>query len=633
MSTLRYELICATNNRTLTLTDIDIHDNIHKKFEFRKQKVLADKILTNDEKTEAIRMLTKYYDREKILFNDGTKRICENCNKECLATLYCEYCVRNYLKENFSNWTSGNEGIDNLIQKCQMESLIPNMVVEWIPYNNLENIKYLTKGGFSEIYTADWINGSYYEWDSEEQQLIRVGDQDVILKSLENVKSANQSWFEEAKSHLTISNKWADIVRCYGMTQNPLNGNYMLVMRKMDIDLRKYLQQNHNQLSWKERINIAYEIIHGLSYIHDEKAIHRDLHSGNILYSQLNYYWYISDLGFCGPADRSSKSIYGNLPYIAPEVIVGREYIFASDIYSIAMLMWEISSGKPPFVNIEHENDIVMNIINGIRPKIVPGTPLEYKNLMIQCWDADPIKRPDANSLVKKMKKINLYYQNMPDELLQSEINNLGINKFSNIETNYTSSRLFISKIHNFENLPEPRNATEGEQEAFHSKLYDFNIPNNINDFNGSNKQYSKKLSSDSEKLPKKFINLQINSNKIIQQQMKRKNIDHDEKEIIQQKMKRHNIVDIDDDDEVYNNPNLHSKEQDEFEIPDDDSEKLPKEFINLQINSNNDEKEIIQQKMKRQNIADIDDDDEVYNNPNLHSKEQDELEIPDDGF
>ncbi|POG73005.1 kinase-like domain-containing protein, partial [Rhizophagus irregularis DAOM 181602=DAOM 197198] len=61
--------------------------------------------------------------------------------------------------------------------------------------------------------------------------------------------------------------------------------------------------------------------------------------------------WSISDLGFCGPADKSSKCIYGNLPYIAPEVIIGKEYTFKSDIYSIAMLMWEISSGQPPFVN------------------------------------------------------------------------------------------------------------------------------------------------------------------------------------------------------------------------------------------------------------------------------------------
>ncbi|RGB26012.1 kinase-like domain-containing protein [Rhizophagus diaphanus] len=362
MSTLRYELINTIKNRTIMLTDNRIHIDIHKRFEFQRQTVLADKIFTNEEKTEAIRILTEEYDRNKIIVNSGTKRICENCNKECLATLFCEYCVRNYLKENFSNWTSGNHDIDDLIQKCQMETLMPS--------------------GFSEIYTANWINGRYEEWVSEKKQLERLGNIKIILKRLENVESANQSWFEEAKSHLTISNKWPDVVPCYGLTQNPSNGGYMLVMSKMDIDLRKYLQQNHNKLTWKKRINITFEIINAIFFIHEEKAIHRDLHSGNILYSQFNDCWLISDLGFCGPANKSSTSIYGNLPYIAPEVIVGRGYTFASDIYSIAILMWEILSGQPPFINYEHVNDIVMNIINGIRPKIVPGTPLEYKNLM-----------------------------------------------------------------------------------------------------------------------------------------------------------------------------------------------------------------------------------------------------------
>ncbi|POG62253.1 kinase-like domain-containing protein [Rhizophagus irregularis DAOM 181602=DAOM 197198] len=82
------------------------------------------------------------------------------------------------------------------------------------------------------------------------------------------------------------------------------------------------------------------------------------------------------------------NSIYGNLPYIAPEVIIGKEQTFKSDIYSIAILMWEISSGQPPFINYDHDYDLAMHIVNGIRPKIVPGTPSEYKNLMKQCWDA-----------------------------------------------------------------------------------------------------------------------------------------------------------------------------------------------------------------------------------------------------
>src|SRR5688572_26023369 len=105
MSTLRYELIYATKNRIQLLTDTKIHNNMHKRFEFHQQTLLADKILTNDEKTYAIRSLTKNYDRNKVRNNSGTKRICENCNQKCLATLYCEYCVRNYLKENLPNWT------------------------------------------------------------------------------------------------------------------------------------------------------------------------------------------------------------------------------------------------------------------------------------------------------------------------------------------------------------------------------------------------------------------------------------------------------------------------------------------------------------------------------------------------
>jgi hypothetical protein len=199
MSTIRYDLIGAANNRAFHLTDTSIHNDIHKQYEFQKQTVLADKSLTNDEKTEAIRLLTINYDRLKVMHNSGTKRICENCNQECLATLYCEYCVRNYLKANFSNWTSGNDDIDSLIQKCQLETLRPNGVIEWIPYNNLQNIKYLTKGGCSEIYTADWIDGSYDEWDSKNQRLTRFGIQYVVLKKLENVENANQRWFEEVR--------------------------------------------------------------------------------------------------------------------------------------------------------------------------------------------------------------------------------------------------------------------------------------------------------------------------------------------------------------------------------------------------------------------------------------------------
>ena len=75
---------------------------------------------------------------------------------------------------------------------------------------------------------------------------------------------------------------------------------------------------------------------------------------------------------------------------------------------------------------------------------------------MEQCWNADPSKRPDAYTLWKKINEINLSYQNLPNESpIQPKVNN-------DLKTKYTSSRLHTSKVHKFENMPEPRNATEG---------------------------------------------------------------------------------------------------------------------------------------------------------------------------
>ncbi|PKC55866.1 hypothetical protein RhiirA1_446716 [Rhizophagus irregularis] len=82
------------------------------------------------------------------------------------------------------------------------------------------------------------------------------------------------------------------------------------------------------------------------------------------------------------------------------------------------------------------------------------------------------------------MNEINLYYLKKSNEPTQLEINkNFEINKTSSFKTNYASSKLSTSKVHQFGFFPEPKNATE----AFDSKSYDyFQIPDNIDDFNNS---------------------------------------------------------------------------------------------------------------------------------------------------
>jgi serine/threonine protein kinase len=109
----------------------------------------------------------------------------------------------------------------------------------------------------------------------------------------------------------------------------------------------------------------------------------------------------ISDLGLTWRQDSvSTDKVFGVLPYIAPEILSGGQYSSASDIYSFAMIMYEIASGKVPFYHIDINP---INIIKGSRPKLPPATPPTYIQLMKSCWDSDPKKRPSASFLVKAL--------------------------------------------------------------------------------------------------------------------------------------------------------------------------------------------------------------------------------------
>ncbi|RIA86315.1 kinase-like domain-containing protein, partial [Glomus cerebriforme] len=135
-----------------------------------------------------------------------------------------------------------------------------------------------------------------------------------------------------------------------------------------------------------------------LEIIHNAEFVHRDFHSGNILFS---HNWKIGDLGLSQPANNtpSNNEIYGVIPYIAPEIFKGSAFSKESDIYSMGMIMWELTTGCKPFVNVEHDIYLILKIIDGERPEITEDTPEFYADLMKSCWDPDPEKRPSISEI------------------------------------------------------------------------------------------------------------------------------------------------------------------------------------------------------------------------------------------
>src|SRR5207248_1912724 len=144
------------------------------------------------------------------------------------------------------------------------------------------------------------------------------------------------------------SPKYKGILDIYGISQDPNTKEYILVRRYAnDGCLTDYITNNFENLKWEGKIRILYSIISGLNIIHQEKLVHHDFHSGNILHSsRLPQKMMIADLGLSVPADQELSSIVGVLPYIAPEVLSRKPYTQKSDIYSFGILMSVISTGQ-----------------------------------------------------------------------------------------------------------------------------------------------------------------------------------------------------------------------------------------------------------------------------------------------
>ena len=71
-----------------------------------------------------------------------------------------------------------------------------DIVFEWIPYNQFDNIKIINKGDFATVYSAIWKNGPLY-YDYDEYEYLRMLDKKVTLKCLHNSQNITSEFLNE----------------------------------------------------------------------------------------------------------------------------------------------------------------------------------------------------------------------------------------------------------------------------------------------------------------------------------------------------------------------------------------------------------------------------------------------------
>ena len=134
------------------------------------------------------------------------KYYCIKCNEKYTNMNYkwCKPCQINYLKRNFTNWTSENEKIDNFIQEKQLKINGPyDLVFEWISYSQFLDIKEVDKDDFSTVYLAKWEDGPL-SWNCYDKKYVRQPDKEIALKHLHNLQNIDELLNEVSSMKLKV---------------------------------------------------------------------------------------------------------------------------------------------------------------------------------------------------------------------------------------------------------------------------------------------------------------------------------------------------------------------------------------------------------------------------------------------
>ncbi|BAT99063.1 hypothetical protein VIGAN_10044200 [Vigna angularis var. angularis] len=187
-------------------------------------------------------------------------------------------------------------------------------------------------------------------------------------------------------------------------------------------DLHKYLKDK-SSLSPSAAINFGLDIARGMAYLHNEPnvIIHRDLKPRNVLLVNSSAdHLKVGDFGLSKLIKvQSSHDVYkmtgetGSYRYMAPEVFKHRRYDKKVDVFSFAMILYEMLEGEPPFSNYE-PYDGAKYVAEGHRPSFRSKSyTSELRDLTEECWSSDITKRPSFIEILKRLEKIK---ENLPSD-------------------------------------------------------------------------------------------------------------------------------------------------------------------------------------------------------------------------
>ncbi|NQW16097.1 MAG: protein kinase [Chloroflexi bacterium] len=177
------------------------------------------------------------------------------------------------------------------------------------------------------------------------------------------------------------------------------------------------------RLSLERGLQIATEICRGLEFAHAKGIIHRDLKPGNVWLTD-DGTARIGDFGLAISLDRSrltqEKMMVGTVSYMPPEQATGGEITAQADLYSLGAMLYEMVTGRTPFMG-DDDIAIIGQHIN--TPPVAPQwhrpeIPATLDSLIMRLMSKNPSERPEsASDVLSALSAINVSESSFPEAL------------------------------------------------------------------------------------------------------------------------------------------------------------------------------------------------------------------------